>query len=485
MQEVGLGQVCANIDQAFKANDLKRVDTLLWSALDQFSELPQLWFYAGNLFFQMGRCALSVLAFERCLELEENPLVYANLGAAYRRLNNHEAGLNVLKLALDKAPDYEPALVNLGSMYVNEGKPAEGIPYLERAVAIGREKGRLERGALWNLGLLYLEAGRFAEGFDIYRQGLGAERMTRSYGAEKHGLPEPKVLEPADSGQGKTLIVYGEQGIGDELMFGTCIGDAREEFAEVIFECHPRLMKLHEIAHPGMRIFATRKEDYIEWPIEHKVKADYKCPIGDLAARYRREIPSFDAAWKRRGATYKADKREAEEYRALLKRAAQGRPVVALAIHGGVMQTARTYRTLRSPEVDYLISNTNAMFVGIDYDDMTELALYLIEKHGPDRYIWYPSIAQHWDYDHLGALMAACDLTVSVCQSAAHLSAGMGLKTRVLTPQRCAWRYAKLPEKPEQWFFYPDPDIRLYRQDDPTSWKGPLERVIADIKELQ
>src|SRR5690606_3033410 len=132
--------------------------------------------------------------------------------------------------ALDRNPTYEPALVNLGSMYVNEGCPEKGIPYLEKAVTLGKKRGRIENGAEWNLGLLYLEAGRFKEGFDIYRRGYGSERLSRNY--SKDPAAEPKLLEPDDTGAGKTLIVFGEQGIGDELMAATCIKQAREEFGE-------------------------------------------------------------------------------------------------------------------------------------------------------------------------------------------------------------------------------------------------------------
>lgn len=196
MFEVGLANVCDEINQAFGKHDYQRVEGLLWPALDQFSDLPQLWFYAGNVAFQTGRAALAALCFERCVQLDENPLVLANLGAAYRRLNRHEDGLAILRTALDRDPNYEPALVNLGAMYVNEGCPEKGIPHLEKAVALGRAKGRCETGAEWNLGLLYLEAGRFGDGFDIYRGGYGAERLVRTYSQDPAN--EPKRLEPED-----------------------------------------------------------------------------------------------------------------------------------------------------------------------------------------------------------------------------------------------------------------------------------------------
>jgi tetratricopeptide (TPR) repeat protein len=482
VQEIGLSQVCDAIGAAFKSEDYKRVETLLWPALDQFPKLPQLWFYAGNLFFQTGRAAPAAVAFERCIDLDENPLVLANLGAAYRRLNRHEDGLRVLEAAIDRDPNYEPALVNLGSMYVNEGCPERGIPYLERAVELGRQKGRQERGAEWNLGLLYLEAGRFGEGFNIYRKGYGAERLVRHYGHEASGIPEPVRLEPDSPAEGKTLIVWGEQGIGDELMAGTLIEEARAEFGEVIFECHPRLEWLHRQAHPGMRIFPCRKDDHIDWPIKNGIRADYKAPLLDLAARYRPDAASFRRAWVENGPTYSPDAAEVRSYREQLLGLAGGRPIVGLATRGGVMQTARTYRTLRIPDADYLFERTDCLFVALDYDDMTPFVAYAHEKYGANRFHWSPAIVQHWDYHHTAALIAACDLTVTVCQSVAHLSAAMGRPTRVLTPKRCAWRYAAM-ENPEEWFWYPDPAVQLIRGDD-TGWGAALERVVHDIRGL-
>lgn len=475
MHEIGLPQVLAGIEAAAQAGDHAKVEALLWPALDQFPDLPQLWFYAGNVLFQTGRAALAVRALEYAAQLDEQPLVLANLGAAYRRLNRIEEGRRVLTAALERDPDYAPALTNMGSLYVNEGNPHAGIPYLERALSAG------ERAAAWNLALLYLEAGEFARGFDLYRLGHGHERMVRSYGSDTYGIPEPKLLEPDDPREGKTLIVWGEQGIGDELMFGTILEEARRDFGQVIFECHPRLERLHRAAHPGMQIFPTRKDQYITWPIEHQVRADYKAPIGDLAGLYRRSREDFIRAWERAGPTYRYNINEALEYRRLLELRAEGRPIVALATRGGVIQTARTYRTLRIPDVDYLFSQTDCLFVGVDYDDMLQFASYVQERH-EDRYLWFPSIVQAWDYDHVAALLAACDLTVAVCQSVAHLSAGLGLPTRVLVPKRCAWRYGL---EGEEWYWYPDPAVKLYRQSDPDRWREPLDRVIADIRALK
>ncbi len=500
MFEVGLTNVCEEIGQAFKTSNYSRIEGLLWPALDQFSDVPQLWFYAGCVFFQTGRAALAARAFERAIELDMNPMVLANLGASYRRLNQHAEGLAVLKAALELQPDYEPALVNYGAMYVNEGTPERGIPSLERAVALGSAKGAIERGAEWNLGLLYLEAGRFGDGFDIYRRGYGTERLVRNYAYA--GGPEPKRLEPADHAVAvagaalkkdrPTLIVWGEQGIGDEMMFATCLNDAIAHY-DVIFECHPRLEKIYRnsrfaeyLRQEGreVHIYPTRKDQGISWPADAGIKAQFKCPIADLAAFYRREAKDFTDAWKKHGPFYRPNYEEMLDYTDHLQSIAKGRKVVGIAFNGGVMTTARQYRTLKIPEIEYLFQNTDCLFVSLDYDDMTRHALYLNEKH-PGRFVWMPSIVHHWDYDHTAALCGATDMNVMVCQSVAHISAGCGFKTRVLAPKRAAWREILVPEVgKDKWYWWPGDDTKLYMQTDPEDWRGPLDRVIADIKEL-
>ena len=484
-QEVGVEQVFEAVEDAFKRNDLKRVEGLVMPALDQFPDQSRFWFYTGCLWFKRGYAAQAAASFERAIDLEDAPHIYSNLGACYRRMNRNAEGLAVLKLALDRTPDYAPALVNVGSMYVNEGDPHAGIPYLERAVELGGEQG-----AVWNLGLLYLEAARFGEGFDCYRAGVTHERSQRNYGAAEHGLPEPQLLDDAAFERAKQaavkprLIVWGEQGIGDELMFATILPDAREHF-EVVFECHPRLERLHRNAYPGVPLYPTRKDEWITWPVTDRVTADYKAPLGDLACYYRRDLAAFTDAWGRHGAPYRANPAEVAQYRDRLVARAQGRPIVGLATRGGVMTTARTYRTLRiGEEIDRLMAETDALFVALDYDDMTPLAHYVDEKFGADRYLWYPSLVQHYDYDHTAALIGACDLVVTVCQSAFHLAAAMGRPTRCLVPKKCAWRYAPVPGAPDLSYWYPSPDVRLYRQDDPESWSTPLARAIADVNAL-
>ena len=472
MEEVGLSDVISRLSQAFEAGQHDQVEELLYPALDQYPGVAPLWFFAGNVNFRLKSAAMALACYNRSNELETNPHVMANMAACYRRLNLTDLGIVVAKRALTLDPNCLPALVNLGGMSVNEGDPGPGIQALEKALPLTEE-----HAARWNLGLLYLEAGRFAEGFDLYASGRGYERLIRTYPVP--GRPEPILLEPEHERAGKTLVVWGEQGIGDELMFGTLLEEARQDFGRVILDCHPRLARLHATAHPTIELRPTRKlvPELATWPAREDAQIDYKAPIGDLARLYRRSPGDFKPARR-----IEANRQEALGYRQRLVAHTGDRKLIGLAMRGGVISTARLMRSVRMEDLEPLFEQTDACFVSLDYEDMSALATQIQERYGRDRFHWFPSILYAWDYDHTAALVAATDMTVTVCQSVAHLSALMGHPTRVLTPTRVAWRYGL---EGESWYWYPGADAKLYRQERGDSWARVVAKVVADINQLE
>ena len=197
MYEIRLSQVIERIAGALTKLDLKTASSLLWPALDQFSDNPALLFYAGIVLHHEDRMALSVLAFKRGLEIDNNPQLLINLGATYRRMNNYEEGIKTLAKALEIEPNNIDALVNTGGMYVNEGNPKPGIEYLQKAFDLENAKGVQKSQAMWNLALLKLENGQFIEGFELYRSSGHDQRRVRMYATPSDGephAPEPEVL---------------------------------------------------------------------------------------------------------------------------------------------------------------------------------------------------------------------------------------------------------------------------------------------------
>ena len=443
MKAVGLSDVLDQLATLLESSQFSQAEGLLWPALDQYPDNPALWHYAACLMHATGRSAPACEMWLKSMALEPNPNLWANVGAALRAIRQNEEAVRALELGLQSKPEDVGLLTNLTACYVNEGDPWKGIEYGERAAAIGTEKK-----ALFNLALCHLEAGNYARGFDLYAQGDHQHRYRKVYGTTPNLDPE---LHERLKGQGKTLIVHGEQGIGDELMFGTMLKDVSRDY-RIVLDGHPRLGWLHEHSNwysPLAKVYRTRKVTS-EWM--DKTGADAKVAIGDLARLYRRE--SKDFTWT--GPVYWAPESERQQMRAHLEALADGRKIVGLATRGGYLSTNRHYRSMDLSVLRPLLERDDILWVGLDYEDVSDLAKGL--KH----YLWFPSVTFHFDYEHTAALLAATDAVVTVCQSVAHLSAAMGHRTLVLTPSRPAWRYGV---KGDRWVWYPGEHAQLYRQD--------------------
>lgn len=465
MHSLGLQSVVESTEAALRNGDFNAAEELLTPALDQRPNHAVLWFYYGSLCVARGQNALGYQCLVKSMDLEPHPAVWGNAAACLRNMQQIDACRNLLQIGLEHDPGNPHILANLCGSYVNEGDPLPGIEVGNQI----KDHPECGPGAKFNLALLNLEAGNLAEGFELYATGHHTARQHRVY------EPDPPTLTREQHEQlkrtGQRLLVYGEQGLGDELMFATMLRHVRHEY-DVVFDHHPRLQWLHEnstwLSDYGRRevkLTGTRK---VRDRVLSSQGCDAKVAIGNLARFYRTSFDQFPA-----DVYYTAPDATTAQYREHLTKIAAGRKIIGLATRGGLMQTARLYRMLPVDVIEQLFSDPSLMFVSLDYEDMTELAQWAQAKYGPNKFVWQPSILWHWQYEHTAALVAATDAVVTVPQTVAHLSAAMGHPTYVMTPSRPDWR---LGLSGETWYWYPNTNTRLLRQQG-QSWQPALQRL--------
>jgi tetratricopeptide (TPR) repeat protein len=455
MHELGLSDVIQRIGAAINAGQVAQAEAMLWPALEQFPTLPQLWYHAGIIFFEHENMAMATIAFERALDLEPNAAGYGNLGAAYRRMGYTDQAINVLEKATEIEPKQANAWTNYAACFINEGCPEKGMDKIAKALAVAPEHAR----ARWNASLLNLELGNFKTGFELYRSGLGADRLAKSYGDSCAYLTTELHDSLMATGERPRLIVYGEQGIGDELMFATILYDAREDY-QITFDCHPRLEKIFRAAFPGMEIHPTRKDAEVEWYDGQP----YNISIGDLGSLYRCFRNRFTQAWKKHGPFYPIDAFQGERdgFRVMLEALAEGRKIVGLTTRGGIIKTARHYRTIDMNLLDPLFKDERYYWVILDYEHVDVTVDQLVQRYG-QRFGYFYAVNHHFDYDWTLSLVHATDAVLTVCQSLFHLSAASGHPTLCLVPDKPAWRYGL---KGKRHYWYPGGHCRLFRQKD-------------------
>jgi tetratricopeptide (TPR) repeat protein len=460
MHSIGLQSVVESAEEALRNGNLDLAEQYLGPALDQRPQHAVLWFYYGSLCVARGQNALGYQCLLKSMDLEPHPAVWGNAAACLRNMQQIDACRKLLNIGLEHDPGNPHILANLCGSYVNEGDPFPGIECGNQI----KDHHEVGPQAKFNLALLNLEAGNLAEGFELYATGHHTAREVRTYEPDLPLLT--RELHEQIKGTGSRLLVYGEQGLGDELMFATMLSQARHDY-DIVFDHHPRLEWLHENSafREFLELVPTRK---VRDRVLSSHDCDAKVAIGNLARFYRGDLSKFPA-----GPDYIAPQTQAQQYRAKLEQIAKGRKIIGLATRGGLMQTARLYRMLPLEIIEQLFDREDCMYVSLDYEDMTPLAEWAASKYGPSKFVWQPSILWQWQYEHTAALVAATDAVVTVPQTVAHLSAAMGHPTYVLTSSRPDWR---LGLTGETWYWYPNPNTRLLRQQE-QSWQPALTRL--------
>jgi len=170
-----------------------------------------------------------------------------DLGNQAREANNPELALTYYVQAMAQDRNSASAFNNYGNVLRESGDPLGGIPFLQRSIQLAPTHPT----APFNLAVAYLLAGDYKQGWAQYETRWNYEHLAGSL---------PAYTQPRWTGQdikGKTVLVLGEQGHGDNLQFVRFIGDVRSRGARVILAVNESLRPLFlgpnipEIVSPG------------------------------------------------------------------------------------------------------------------------------------------------------------------------------------------------------------------------------------------
>lgn len=446
------------------------------TALGQHMKDAGLLYFMGLINMHRGNWAVAAILFERACEVKPDFAEgLANWGVALRRLLKREEAVEVLLKSLEIKPGQMDVLCNLSAAYVNEGQPEKGEAYARKALEINPDYDK----AQWNLALILLEQGKWAEGFDLYVHGIKTgSRLYRNF--REGGTETPTLYELSDWKPGEVVCLYGEQGLGDEVLLSSCIPDMLEHsrklghrFSNLIIESHGALERVFRRSFPDIEVMGTREKDITSWPLERKI--DWGCPLGNMPKFFRRKDDDFP----QHGGYMKPDLSRSGTYRNQLEYLAQGRPIIGIGWTGGFLKTMATYRTISLDELLPVLEQ-EACFVSLQHQD-DEGAVSDFEDMYGIRINRLPEASQSNDVDKLIALIDACDLIITVCNSLHHFAGAIAKDCWTLVPSRPAWRYNT--DTPTS-IWYPRTSMLLRQPPggDDKDWTAPIQLAADNLK---
>ncbi len=408
-----------------------------------------------------GDVAGSIAAYERVLELSPGyAAACTNLGLMYlAHLGDPHGAQQYFERAIELDPSSVGAQANLGLALAEQGQTAAALAHYEKLIAAYPAESEFR----WNRGLALLGSGDYARGWEDYEM-----RNARGSGAAPRVFPYPAWQGEALRG-GAALLVYGEQGLGDEMMFASCVPDLLAQGISCVIECDARLAALFTRSFPGARVHGAPRDGDRRWLAEYP-QIEAQIAIGSLPRLLRRNTGEFPA----HAGYLRADPERAAQWRAQLA-AGGGAYCVGISWRGGTAKTRRDLRSMPRRELAPLLALPRVKFISLERaadEDLAEIRAMC----GADVLNFAEALD---DTDELAALLQALDGVVTVDNTAAHFAGALGRKTWIMLPHDADWRWQRAPST-SPWY----PSARLCRQPAPGEWGTVVEQVRAELASL-
>lgn len=461
----------------------------------------------GRLAFRLEMPELAAQFFMHFLQSRPGDLEgLNNLACALRDSNRFDEAIDLLRSALQDHPHAEGLWNTLGTVLVSRGDSATSLTFFDEALRLqpsygkayhNRAYARLDLGDVagaledcdaalrfwenadandlatmrFTRATVLLALGRLREGWEAYEARLSPDLMS----VASFLIDRPRWT-PGESLAGKRLLVCGEQGLGDEVLFANVLRDViaavgDESLLSIAVEY--RLVTLFQRSFPRATVVPHRTVKHdgrMFWtaPAVNWAAIDLWTPLGSLMGAFRAtaeafpQSPSFLVAdpdrvahWRRSLASVPGRK-VGLLWKSLNLRADRGRQFSPFEQWRPILQTP------------------GITFVNLQYGDCEAEIAQARRDFGVD--IWRPpGIDLKYDLDDVAALCCAMDLVIGFSNATFNLAGACGAPVWLLTGT-AAW--TRLGAQGYPWY----PQARCFATPDYVDWSGVMSEVAEALR---
>ncbi|MCS5613776.1 MAG: tetratricopeptide repeat protein [Candidatus Poribacteria bacterium] len=434
-------------------------------ALEINPNYSEAFYNLGLALQEQGELDQAIQAYHRALEINPNySEAYNNLGIALKEQENLDDAIQVYHRALEINPNYSEAYNNLGNVLKEQGKLDDAVLAYRSALGINPDYSEAHN----NLGLVLLLQGNFSSGWREYEWRLKCKEL--GFFLNKRDFPQ--VLWNGSDLNGKTILVWAEQGIGDEIMLASMLPTLLKMNSNIIVECDKRLVPLFQRSFPFIQ-FVPREDSANPKLLDTTI--DYQIPMGSLGQWLRADKDAFLPKQESylQACPNRVGKLQ-EKYRSL----AGDKLLVGISWKSTGIDKKRA-QTKNAPLKHWtpILSQKDCYFVNLQYGNIREEIEAYTTATGYPVYI-DEEIDPLSDLDGFAAQVSVLDLIVSTSNTTVHMSGGLGKKVWVLLSSRPDWRWM-LEEENTPWY----QTVRLFRQEKSGDWEGVFQRISSALKQ--
>ena len=394
-------------------------------------------------------------AYKSVIKIQPNhPQAYNNMGNIFKNKGMLEKAINAYRKAIKLKPNYAEAFNNMGSALNDLGKPDEAIEALNQAIKLKPDYA----GAYLNKSMALLKNQEFEKGFELHEW---------RWNTDNHGSNFLQSSKPLWNGQkNKTVFLWAEQGIGDEIMYSSLIPELHKICSKLIVQCDKRLIPLFKRSFHKDISYYDKSDTVID------TLYDFHISSGSLPRIFRKSLKSFDNT--NNGYLFHDKCRTKHLRKALIS----NRKKILIGISWKTFSTLddALTRNIKLYEIARAIESPNTQLICLQYGDVADEISELKKKFNID-ITTVPGIDNYNDIDDLASLIMACDTVVSTTNVTVHLAGALGTDVHVMLPFSSRWIWG-LNGSPPSWYKNAFP----YRQPKNRNWKFTIESLVTNLK---
>ena len=439
----------------------------------------------GYVLHALNRLQESVASYERALALKPNyPEAHNNLANVLHELKRLDESLAHLMRAVALRPNYAAALYNRANVLKDMGRFDEALADFDKAISLKADYAE----ACNNRALLLHDLGRFDEALSGYDRAIALKspypiafnnraqtrlllgRMAEGWAdyesrlelkENQQGRPQLNIPHwTGESLNGRSLLIYGEQGLGDVIQFYRYVPllAEREPGARVTFVVRPSLVRLLQSLRGNFRLLSSIAPDE---------RFDLQCALLSLPLRFGTDLAGVPST-----TPYLA----ADPARAARWHQRLGTGGFRIGISWHARPAVNPGRSFPLRELHRVAQIPGVRLISLQKGDGIEELSTL----PPDMHV--ESLGQDFDngpdaFVDTAAVMESLDLVVSCDTSIAHLAGAMGRPTFLALKCVPDWRWL-LGRSDSPWY----PALRLHRQRTPDDWRPVFDEIGVEVE---
>ncbi|TAK99876.1 MAG: tetratricopeptide repeat protein [Rhodospirillaceae bacterium] len=435
---------------------------------------------------RQGRAPEAEAAYRAAFDLGlRTPSVLTECGEILTDMGRLDDAEALLQEARKASPESADILTALGRIDEFRGNLDQAIKLHDRAIALdhGNANAYVNRGtarryggdadgaladfnqalalrpgmpaAVASRGMTLLSLGRLQEGWPDFKVRIRARDGERDLAAGR-----PWDGRPLD---GERILVWTEQGLGDEIMAASLLPDILARAAHCTVVCSPRLVLLLQRAFPQATVVATGGTITGDF--------DARLPLMDAAQWLR---PNFLAFPNRHG-FLNADAAQTAALRG--RYGADTHPLVGLSWRSASASTG-PFKSTKLIDWANILKVPGLRFVSLQYGDCNDDVRAARRASGAEILV-DPAVDPIQDLEMFAAQIGAMDLVISASNTTVHFASALGKPTWLLAPEGSGAHWYWFKDRSDNpWY----PTLRIFRQQRPGAWDGTFAAVAAQLR---